>query len=372
VIRVGEEVMDLLRRSNGEPFVSVVIPSYNHERYIGEAVESVLASTFQDFEIVVVDDGSTDRSLEVIRGFKDLRIRLFDQQNTGAHAAINRGVALASAPWIAVLNSDDRYHPRKLQQHVELHEKNPGLEASASRIRHISGSGAPLDTDGYISWRYGQLKDIHRRLPSLKSSLLAANHLITSSALFISKQGFNEVGGFIPLRYVHDWFFFLTLASRGHFTVLEEPLVDYRVHGKNTIRENDDRGMIEDNFVLEWHLCEDSTRRPSASDIFDLFDILEQNKRASYRLILLFQRWRRASDNDLAKCAALLEDPAHPLMQLALKLIRKERRSSYYLKLLLRRALGEHLWSVVADHAVKGIRTVQNCLASLVSPRKKS
>jgi glycosyltransferase involved in cell wall biosynthesis len=358
--------------ASDSPLVSVVIPSYNHRHYIGEAIQSALCSTMQDFEIVVVDDGSVDDSVNVIEQINDRRIKLIRQSNRGAHAAINTGVAAASAPWIAILNSDDRYHPQKLQQHIELHEKNPGLEASASRVRHISESGTPLDSDGYINWRYRQLKDVHRKLPSLKSSLLVANHLITSSALFVSKQGFNEAGGFIPLRYVHDWFFFLTLASRGHFTVLEEALVDYRLHGKNTIRENDDRGRIEDNFVLEWHVCADSTRRPSATDIIDLFDVLQQNKRASYRLILLFQRWRRANDNDLTKCAALLEDPGHPLMQLALKLIRTEPGVSNYLKSRLRRAIGEHLWSVIADHTVKGARFLQNCLASTASPRKNS
>ncbi len=189
--------------------MSVIIPSYNHEQYVGEAIESVLRSTVQDIEIIVVDDGSVDDSVHVIEKFNDKRIALIRQSNRGAHAAINRGVALSSAPWIAILNSDDRFHARKLQRHVALHEKNPSLEASASRIRYISGSGAPLDTDGYINWRYGQLKDVHRRLPSLKSSLLVANHLITSSALFLSKHAFNEVGGFIPLRYVHDWFSFL-------------------------------------------------------------------------------------------------------------------------------------------------------------------
>jgi glycosyltransferase involved in cell wall biosynthesis len=326
----------------------------------------------QDFEIVVVDDGSVDDSVTVIEQFKDRRLRLIRQSNKGAHAAINRGVASASAPWIAILNSDDRYHYLKLQRHVEFHEKNPDLEASASRIRYISESGAPLDSDGYINWRYGQFKDIHRRLPALSSSLLVANHLITSSALFVSKQAFIEIGGFISLRYVHDWFFFLTLASRGHFTVLEEALVDYRVHGRNTIRENDDRGRIEDNFVLEWRLGADSTKKLSATYILDLFDIIEQNKRVSYSLILLFQRWRRANDNDLTKCAALLEDPEHPLMQLALKLTRKERGGSNYLKSRLRRALGERLWRVIADHTVKGARVLQKCLASMASPRKNS
>jgi glycosyltransferase involved in cell wall biosynthesis len=358
-------------RASDSPLVSVVIPSYNHQHYIGEAIESVLESTVQDFEIVVVDDGSADDSVTVVEQFQDPRLRLIRQSNRGAHSAINRGVESASAPWIAILNSDDRYHPLKLQQHLELHEKNPDLEASASRIRHISGSGAPLDSGGYINWRYGKLKDIHCRHPSLKSSLLVANHLVTSSALFMSKQGFHEVGGFIPLRYVHDWFFFLTLASRGRFAVLEEALVDYRVHDGNTIRENDDRGRIEDNFVLEWHLCADSVRKPSGKEIIDLFDILQQNKRASYRLMLLFQRWRKANDNDLARCASLLEDPTHPLMQLALKLVHHERKGSHYLKTLLRRACGKHLWSVFADHTVKGIRILENRLASVVSAGKK-
>jgi len=247
---------------------------------------------------------------------------------------------------------------------------NPGLEASASRVSYISESGAQLDGDGYVNWRYGKLKDIHRRLPSLKSSLLVANHLITTSALFVSKKAFHEAGGFIPLRYVHDWFFFLTLASRGRFKVLEEALVDYRVHGSNTIHENDDRGRIEDNFVLEWHCFADSAKRHSTTNIVDLFALLEQNKRVSYSLILLFQRWREANDNDLPKCAALLEDPEHPLMQLALALIRKERSASNYLKVRMRRVLGERLWSVIADHTVRWTRILQNWLPSRMSPKR--
>jgi glycosyltransferase involved in cell wall biosynthesis len=359
MVITAEEVMNLSKRSNYEPLVSVVIPSYNHERYIGEAIGSVLASTFQDFEIVVVDDGSTDRSVDVIRGYQDPRLRLIRQSNKGAHAAINRGVASASAPWIAILNSDDRYHPLKLQQHLELHEQNSGLEASASRVRHISESGVPFDRNGYINWRYANRKNASSQTPSLKSSLLLTNHLITTSALFVSKQGFNEVGGFIPLRYVHDWFFFLSLASRGHFSVLEEALVDYRVHGGNTIRENDDRGRIEDNFVLEWHLCEDSTARASATDILDSFRILEQNKRASLHLILLFQLWRNANDNDLAKCVALFEDPAHPVMLLAMELSRKEQRRGLNLKARLRKLF----WPVLVNHKFEGTRLLTNCLA---------
>jgi glycosyltransferase involved in cell wall biosynthesis len=91
--------------ASDSPLVSVVIPSYNHRHYIGEAIQSVLGSTMQDFEIVVVDDGSVDDSVNVIEQINDRRIKLIRQSNRGAHAAINTGVAAASAPWIAILNS---------------------------------------------------------------------------------------------------------------------------------------------------------------------------------------------------------------------------------------------------------------------------
>ena len=350
--------------ASASPLVSVVIPSYNHRKFIGEAIESVLRSTVQDLEIVVVDDGSVDDSAEVVGRFTDERIRLFRQPNRGAHAAINRGVASASAPWVAVLNSDDRFHPSKLQQHLELHKERPDLEASASRVRYISESGAALARDRYVNWRYDQLKDIHRRIPSLKSSLLVANHLITTSALFVSKQVFLESGGMIPLRYVHDWFCFLTLAGRGHFAVLDHELVDYRVHGRNTIRENDAMGCVEENFLLEWHLSRTCEETSQAIEVVDLLNTLKQNRRVSLRLILLFQLWRTANDSDLAKCAAIFEDPAHPVIDAALKLLHEDYRG-LRVKARTRKVLGEHLWSILADQKARGARIAANCLALL-------
>ncbi|MGO9121797.1 MAG: glycosyltransferase family 2 protein [Desulfomonilaceae bacterium] len=350
--------------------ISVVIPSYNHEKYIGEAIASVLRSSVQDFEIIIVDDGSVDNSIDVITRFDDPRITVIRQSNMGAHAAINLGVAHASAAWIAILNSDDRFHKLKLQRHLELHEKNPDLEASASAVRYISESGAPFSPHGYLNWRYGQLKELrHRDLP-LKSSLLLANHLITTSALFVSKKGFNEVGGFIPLRYVHDWFFFLMLADRGRFRVLEEELVDYRIHGRNTIRENDNLGRVEDNFVLEWHVQDELLRISSEADVIQVMDLLKQNKRFCPSLMLLFQLWRTANKNDLHKCVALFEIPGHPLIKLALETVRED-CGGLNLKTRARKLFGERLWSFFANHKIKQTKFLMNCPASLDSLRRK-
>jgi glycosyltransferase involved in cell wall biosynthesis len=351
--------------------VSVVIPSYNHEKYIGEAITSVLHSSMPDFEIIIVDDGSVDNSIDVITRFEDPRITLIRQSNMGAHDAINRGVAHASAPWIAILNSDDRFHHLKLQRHLEYHEKNPDLEASASMVRYISKSGACFDRHGYLNSRYRQLQDLRHRDLSLKDSLLIANHLITTSALFVSKEGFSDIGGFVPLRYVHDWFFFLTLANRGRFRILEEELVDYRIHGRNTVRENNNLGRVEDNFVLEWHIHNGPKGTSSEADVIRLLDALEQNKRACPRLILLFQLWRTTNSNDLGKCAALFESPGHPLIDLALKVVNEE-YGGLNLKNGAKKLFGERTWALFADFKVKKTKLLMKYFESIGLSRKKS
>ena len=160
IIDVLKKVKDILQEMRLDvpekklPQVSVIIPSYNHERYVGEAIESVLAQSMGDFEIIVVDDGSSDGSVDVVRQFKDARIRIFVQSNSGAHNAMNRGATLASAQWIAFLNSDDKFHPNKLERHLCAHKDDPSLEASASRVRYITETGEPVMKDGYLAMRY--------------------------------------------------------------------------------------------------------------------------------------------------------------------------------------------------------------------------
>ena len=98
------------------PKISVIIPSYNHAAYIGEAVHSVLTQSEGDLDLIVVDDGSTDSSLKVLERFTDHRLRVIAQTNQGAHAAINRGLQAASGNYLAILNSDDVYHPQRLEK----------------------------------------------------------------------------------------------------------------------------------------------------------------------------------------------------------------------------------------------------------------
>ena len=104
-------------------FFSVVIPVYNKEKEIRSTLETVLVQSFIDFEVVLVDDGSSDGSMEIVKGIKDSRIRLFSQKNQGVSAARNAGIRQAVGQYIALLDADDRWEPSYLKEQYDLIHK---------------------------------------------------------------------------------------------------------------------------------------------------------------------------------------------------------------------------------------------------------
>jgi glycosyltransferase involved in cell wall biosynthesis len=116
------------------PFFSVIIPLYNMERHIRRSLDSVLAQTFADFEVVVVDDGSTDNGPAIVQSYNDQRIRLVQQANAGVSAARNRGIAEAKGLWVAFLDADDEYRPPLLQRFHETISLFPEVGAVYSRL----------------------------------------------------------------------------------------------------------------------------------------------------------------------------------------------------------------------------------------------
>ena len=126
------------------PRMSVVMPVYNVEAYIEEAIQSVLDQSFEDFELIIVDDGGPDGSIELARQFRDPRIRLISQANRGLAGARNTGIAHARAPYIALLDSDDRWLRDKLLHHFVHLEANPQVGVSYSGSRMIDETGRPM------------------------------------------------------------------------------------------------------------------------------------------------------------------------------------------------------------------------------------
>ena len=105
------------------PLISVVIPAYNHEKFIGPAIESVLSQSVDDFELIIIDDGSTDNTATVIKSYKDPRLHYFHQENQDAYNTINRGLGKARGRYISILNSDDMYRPERFTRILNFIEE---------------------------------------------------------------------------------------------------------------------------------------------------------------------------------------------------------------------------------------------------------
>jgi glycosyltransferase involved in cell wall biosynthesis len=240
------------------PEVSVVIPSYNHAAYISEAVQSVLAQTHRDLELIVIDDGSRDNSLEILQGFTDPRLKVMPQENQGAHAAINRGFHAASGEYLAVLNSDDAFHPQRLEKLLAALKAEPDGVLAGSHIEIVDDQGKALGVKhGYLDCPPWSLEDESRSFrvgDDLHAALLTENYYATTSNFLFPHRVFEQMGYFRPLRYVHDWDFALRLSERGQLLLLPEPLIRYRMHARNMIGENQAAMIFEICWLLAVHL----------------------------------------------------------------------------------------------------------------------
>ena len=240
------------------PVVSVVIPSFNHGRFIERAVDSVLASSFADLELVIVDDGSTDNTLEILRPYRaEPRVRIRSQENRGAHVALNVGLSLARGKLLFVLDSDDSYHRDRIRRLVEEFREHPKVVLAASWIEVVDADDASLGVkEGHTNmppWPAPSSGPLLSQLGDLELALLETNFVSTTSNVAFRRSLLDDAGlDFLPLRYTHDWDFILSACHNGSFLLVPEPLLHYRVHGDNTIREGSDRSKGEMRFEIMW------------------------------------------------------------------------------------------------------------------------
>ncbi|MGB5963091.1 MAG: glycosyltransferase family A protein [Coleofasciculaceae cyanobacterium] len=198
--------------------VSVIIPAYNAERTILETIASVQQQTFSDFEIIVINDGSTDRTLELVQGIQDERVKIFSYENGGLPVARNRGISRAKGEFIAFIDADDMWTSDKLELQVAILQQHPeaGVAYSWSRFMNERGELSYVVDDRHIEG-------------NVYEKLLLNNFLNNGSSLLVRREAIESAGKFDPtLKSCEDWDFYLRLAAKWSFVLVPKPQILYR------------------------------------------------------------------------------------------------------------------------------------------------
>lgn len=205
------------------PLISVIIPAYNAEETIRESIESVLNQTLSDFELIVIDDGSSDLTLKIVTSIQDSRIKVFSYRNGNASASRNCGVFHASGEFIAFLDADDLWTPDKLEVQLTALQKNLQAVVAYSWFDCIDECGKFL----YHGSRFSKTGDVY-------TELLLSNILGNGSNPLIRRYALAEVGSFDEsLTNSEDRDLYLRLAARYHFVAVPYSHILYRVSYKS-------------------------------------------------------------------------------------------------------------------------------------------
>ncbi len=210
------------------PKVSIAVPSYNHAKFLPQLIESVLNQTFQDWELCIVDDGSTDQSVEVIKRYEDPRIKLHVfEKNRGAVDAHNHAFQMGTGEYIASLNSDDVMMPDRLEKQVLYLEQNQDVGLVFTLPEFINEKGGPIEVP-HLS---GVFKANAEGKPNWLRYLFENGNCFCHPSLMLRRICFDRCGYLNPVYYQlpdFDLWVRLTMCFTTH--VLEEPLVQYRCH----------------------------------------------------------------------------------------------------------------------------------------------
>jgi glycosyltransferase involved in cell wall biosynthesis len=243
------------------PTVSIVVPNYNHAKYLRQRIESVLGQTYQDFELILLDDCSTDESRDVLRGYaKDARVRIeFNAENSGTpFKQWNKGVRMARGKYVWIAESDDWADTRLLELLTRILEEQPEVAFAYCRSHRMLADGS---VEGYFDtyldcldgsrWKRDFVID---GIEQCRDYLLLCNTVPNASAVVFRKSIFEEAGGADErLRICGDYKLWMGMALRGKIAYVAEPLNYFRHHEQNVHRNS--RGLqpyVEHFHTVQW------------------------------------------------------------------------------------------------------------------------
>lgn len=223
------------------PKVSVLMSCYDAARWLNEAIKSVLNQTFSDFEFIIIDDGSTDDTLNIIRRFaeRDSRIHVVVKKNTGLSDSLNVGIDRAYGEWIARIDADDICMPDRLHKQLVYAQAHPKHVYIGSGLLEIDSNGHPLKIYGYPV-----------RHTTLLNHLQTARKFPPHSSAFYRSTAVRAVGGYRSrIQRAQDWDLWLRLSEVGDLGSLKEPLVKIRKHALQISHEEGGRRQICDSTI---------------------------------------------------------------------------------------------------------------------------
>jgi glycosyltransferase involved in cell wall biosynthesis len=250
-----------------DPKITVLLDNYNYARFLGTAIESVLSQTYENFELIIVDDGSTDSSRQVISSYKDSRIVPVLQENGGQGAAFKAGISRASGEYIAFLDSDDAWDQDKLEACVAVLKSDSDIVLLNHGFRYVDAEGTYLkDCDPFrTTGVYSLLEDARKRRAEF--SLVPTSFIIGRTKECQTLQ-FDErewrVGGDTPV--------ILGLALKGKAFNLDRQLGVYRVHGENLWHGHYDLATLHKHHQRMYDLINQELLRQDSKQSFDYQD----------------------------------------------------------------------------------------------------
>lgn len=274
-----------------EPLVSIIIPAYNAEQYLQAAIESALGQSYPNKEIIVVSDGSTDRTVEIANGF-GLPVRCIEKENGGVSSARNAGIEGAKGDYVAFLDADDIWRPAKLERQLRK------LVGSDDDVSHTAFS---VVDEGLVEIEVTSCGSVPVKTEDF---FLLGNIVGTPSTVVAKRTLFEEIGGFDQnLSYCADWEMWMRLSTVSSFAYVEEPLVLYRQHEENM---SNNAALLESDSMKMFEIAFESEILPE--------DILQLKRKALAKnyMVLAGTYFHAAQYSDFLRCAfrSVSSDPS--------------------------------------------------------------
>jgi len=276
------------------------MPSFNHEQYLTDAIESVLGQTITDFELIIIDDASTDRSLNVIEKYahKDMRIiPISHETNEGIAKTVNEGLDCARGKYVAFISSDDVWMPEKLEIQLNILYEDEDLV--------VWSEGLVIEKEGIASG--ATFSQIHHTVEKMKSGYifeeLIQGNFIFGSSVIIKNENIGRIRFNEDLKYLNDFQFHVDLARLYKFWYIAVPLALYRIHEKNTITADREGHYLDYPKLGEYFLTAYGDQVQNSTRVQIFIASMDHLKKIIYR--------REEKIDEITEYVRSLEDAIH-------------------------------------------------------------